>query len=181
MRTNRWISIGLVSLSLGVASAAAAQLVGANVTDLTEVDGYAIDADTIEAALSADRGTNFRIAPPTTLLPIEFEFDSCEPTAPSRHVLEQLGTALRSRGLTGQAFRIEGHTDNTGTDAYNQDLSERRAAAVRRYLAGRGVAGARLETVGSGESKPRQPNETDQGRQRNRRVEVINLGWVSAG
>jgi outer membrane protein OmpA-like peptidoglycan-associated protein len=181
MRTSHWISISLVALSLGLASPAAGQLASANVIDLTAVDGYAIDADTIEAALSADRSTNFVVAPPTTLLPIEFEFDSTEPTPPSRHVLEQLGRALRSQGLTGQAFRIEGHTDDTGTDAYNQSLSERRAAAVRRYLEGRGVGTGRLQTVGCGESEPRQPNGTEAGRQRNRRVEVINLGWVSAG
>jgi outer membrane protein OmpA-like peptidoglycan-associated protein len=180
MRSNHWIRTSFAALAFATASAAAAQSDLANVTDFTTVDRYAIDADSIEAALSADRSTNFRVAPPTALLPIEFEFDSCEPTPPSRHALRELGKALRSRGLTGQAFRIEGHTDSMGTDAYNQDLSQRRAGVVRRYLEGQGVASSRLASLGLGESRPRQSNETEAGRQRNRRVEVVNRGWVSA-
>jgi outer membrane protein OmpA-like peptidoglycan-associated protein len=176
MTASHRIATVLAALAFALTSAAAAQ----NVTDLTAVDRSAIDAYTIEAALSADRSTNFKVTPPTALLPIEFEFDSCEPTAPSRRTLEELGKALRSPGLTGQAFRIEGHTDSTGSDAYNEDLSKRRAASVRRYLEGRGIEGSRLEARGLGESRPRQPNETEAGRQRNRRVEVVNLGWASA-
>jgi outer membrane protein OmpA-like peptidoglycan-associated protein len=175
MRIDTRIARSLAALAFALTSSAAAQ----NVTDLTAVDRSAIDAYAIEAALSADRSTNFRVTPPTALLPIEFEFDSCEPTAPSRRTLEELGKALRSPGLTGQAFRIEGHTDSTGSDGYNQDLSQRRAAAVRSYLEGRGVQDGRLEARGLGESRPRQPNETEAGRQRNRRVEVINVGWVN--
>ena len=174
MRTATRIAMHLAALAFAVTSGAAAQ----NVTDLTAVDRAAIDAYAIEAALSADRSTNFRVTPPTALLPIEFEFDSCEPTPPSRRTLEELGKALRSPGLTGQAFRIEGHTDSMGSDGYNQDLSLRRAAAVRAYLEGRGVH-SRLEAWGLGESRPRQPNETEAGRQRNRRVEVVNLGWAN--
>lgn len=67
---------------------------------------------------------------------------------------------------------IEGHTDNTGEDSYNQRLSERRAAAVESYLASQGVDASRLTTAGYGEKQPVATNDTDAGRSSNRRVEV---------
>ena len=69
---------------------------------------------------------------------------------------------------------IEGHTDNVGSDAYNHDLSTRRAAAVKDALVRDfGVAAGRLTTAGFGESRPRETNETIAGRARNRRVELV--------
>ncbi|MCZ7582429.1 MAG: OmpA family protein [Deltaproteobacteria bacterium] len=68
---------------------------------------------------------------------------------------------------------VEGHTDNVGADAYNQKLSERRAASVRMYLIGKGLDAAKLNAVGYGESKPVADNDTPDGRQKNRRVEFI--------
>ncbi|MGD9503573.1 MAG: OmpA family protein [Syntrophobacteraceae bacterium] len=68
---------------------------------------------------------------------------------------------------------VEGHTDSTGSDAANQTLSERRASAVAQALASRGVSAARIQTVGYGESRPIAPNDTDSGRQMNRRVTVV--------
>ena len=67
---------------------------------------------------------------------------------------------------------IAGHTDSSGSEIYNQELSERRAAAVRNALAARGVAPARMTTVGFGESKPVADNSTEAGRSLNRRVEI---------
>ena len=73
---------------------------------------------------------------------------------------------------------IEGHTDSIGTAAYNQKLSERRAAAVKRYLVSKGVSANRLDTVGYGKSRPIAPNKTPngrdnpQGRAMNRRAEL---------
>jgi outer membrane protein OmpA-like peptidoglycan-associated protein len=67
---------------------------------------------------------------------------------------------------------IEGDTDNTGTESYNQTLSERRAQAVADYAKRQGVAGSRISTVGLGESNPVASNDSDYGRQQNRRVEV---------
>uniref|UniRef100_A0A831U047 OmpA family protein n=1 Tax=Geobacter metallireducens TaxID=28232 RepID=A0A831U047_GEOME len=67
---------------------------------------------------------------------------------------------------------IAGHTDSTGSEALNQDLSERRAAAVKNALAARGVAPARMTAVGFGESKPIADNATEAGRSLNRRVEI---------
>jgi len=67
---------------------------------------------------------------------------------------------------------IVGHTDSRGTDSFNLSLSERRAAAVLNYLASQGVNRARLRPAGRGESEPLATNETEDGRQQNRRVEV---------
>lgn len=68
--------------------------------------------------------------------------------------------------------RIEGHTDSTGSEIYNQELSERRAAAVRNLLVQRNVQGTRMEVVGFGESMPIASNDTESGRRMNRRVEL---------
>lgn len=67
---------------------------------------------------------------------------------------------------------IYGHTDITGSDAINQPLSENRANAVKRFLVSEGVAGSRISTQGMGSSAPVASNETDAGRQQNRRVEI---------
>ena len=80
-------------------------------------------------------------------------------------------------GLLGQYPKMEieiaGHTDNVGDDASNLALSEARAAAVKAYLVEHGVAAARLRSVGYGRSRPVATNETDEGRQLNRRVEFV--------
>lgn len=68
--------------------------------------------------------------------------------------------------------RVEGHTDSKGTDAYNMDLSNRRATAVENLLVQRGIADSRIEAVGYGETLPVATNDTEAGRQRNRRVEI---------
>jgi len=67
---------------------------------------------------------------------------------------------------------VLGHTDSTGSDSYNQGLSERRAASVADYLSMNGVNRARLATKGYGESQPRASNITEEGRASNRRVEI---------
>jgi outer membrane protein OmpA-like peptidoglycan-associated protein len=67
---------------------------------------------------------------------------------------------------------VAGHTDSTGTDAYNQGLSERRAGTVSQYLQSRGIIAQRMITVGMGESMPVANNGTESGRQANRRVEI---------
>lgn len=68
---------------------------------------------------------------------------------------------------------IEGHTDNVGSAASNKSLSEQRAAAVKTYLVSKGIDAARIETAGLGDTKPAAPNTTPEGRQQNRRVELV--------
>jgi len=67
---------------------------------------------------------------------------------------------------------VEGHTDAMGSDDYNQNLSERRAFAVKDYLVDRGVAANRINAVGFGKTRPKASNDTPEGRQLNRRVEI---------
>jgi outer membrane protein OmpA-like peptidoglycan-associated protein len=74
-----------------------------------------------------------------------------------------------------QLIEISGHTDSDGTDAYNQKLSEGRAAAVVNYLASQGIKKERMQAVGYGESRPVDTNQTETGRAQNRRVEFTLL------
>ena len=67
---------------------------------------------------------------------------------------------------------VKGHTDSTGPEEYNQELSERRAKTVNEYLIGEGVSGQRITATGFGETMPVVPNDTPESRQRNRRVEI---------
>jgi outer membrane protein OmpA-like peptidoglycan-associated protein len=72
-----------------------------------------------------------------------------------------------------RSVRVEGHTDSVGDDAANQELSERRAAAVRDALLARGVEAARIQAVGYGASHPIADNRTESGRQKNRRIDIV--------
>jgi outer membrane protein OmpA-like peptidoglycan-associated protein len=77
-------------------------------------------------------------------------------------------------------LEVAGHTDNTGEDAYNQALSERRASSVAQYLESQGIMARRVFTVGAGESRPIASNDSPDGRQANRRVELT-LEPVTSG
>lgn len=90
-----------------------------------------------------------------------------------------LARAAEAIATRGGRVRIEGHTDAEGDAPTNQRLSEQRAAAVRDALTARGVDPARLDVVGHGESRPVAPNDSAEGRARNRRVELIVRGEVA--
>ncbi len=72
----------------------------------------------------------------------------------------------------GASLIVDGHTDATGTAEYNQWLSEKRSEAVKKYAVDKGLADDRVATNGYGQTKPVAPNNTREGRQKNRRVEV---------
>lgn len=92
----------------------------------------------------------------------------------STPTLEEIATMLREH--SDLRLSIEGHTDSEGEEAFNQDLSERRAAAVRTFLTvERGIDASRLESAGFGESRPVAENSTPEGKQQNRRVELVRL------
>lgn len=76
------------------------------------------------------------------------------------------------RGDSSQRIRIVGHTDSTGSEAYNQDLSIKRARATKKYLVSQGVSRKQIKVEGRGESEPRADNSTPAGRAQNRRVEI---------
>jgi outer membrane protein OmpA-like peptidoglycan-associated protein len=101
---------------------------------------------------------------------ITFPVDRYEIQPQFQSTLDQVAQTLSSYNQT--YIDVLGHTDSTGSDAYNQALSERRAQSVSNYLVGRGVAQARIAARGYGESQPIASNDTDSGRAENRRVEI---------
>jgi len=110
---------------------------------------------------------------------VYFEFNSAELKPEAMQLLRKVGKALSATDLETFRFSVEGHTDSVGDEDFNADLSKRRADVVRDFLEQQGVEPQRLKAVGRGESDPVDSNTTDQGRQHNRRVEVINLGSES--
>ena len=99
-----------------------------------------------------------------------FDFDSDQLRDASKANLTNLANSLSEFG--DSKLLLVGHTDDKGTETYNEDLSRRRANAVANYLISRGVPSSRVATSGRGESEPIAPNDTDANRQKNRRVEV---------
>ena len=99
-----------------------------------------------------------------------FPFDQYALTEQSRTNLRELAESLKEHPDTN--ILIEGHTDNTGKEAYNMKLSKRRAESVKDYLTSLGVDSNRLEVTAFGEEMPIASNDTEEGRQKNRRVEV---------
>jgi outer membrane protein OmpA-like peptidoglycan-associated protein len=102
---------------------------------------------------------------------ILFDFDSYALKPATRANLDELSTTLNKYDDT--EVLVLGHTDNVGTDEYNEGLSEQRARAVRNYLVTKQVSGPRLSTIGYGETDPIASNETETGREQNRRVEIV--------
>lgn len=101
---------------------------------------------------------------------VTFDVDSSAVKPEFRNTLNDVASTLVQYEST--YIDVYGHTDSTGSDAYNQTLSERRAQSVASYLSGRGVQSARLATRGFGESQPVASNTTEDGRAQNRRVEI---------
>lgn len=108
-----------------------------------------------------------------------FDFDKTEIKPGFHSTMDKLANVLVRYGKTH--LTVVGHTDNVGTDQYNQSLSERRAGAVTDYLRGKGVIPQRLATVGAGEGSPRASNATEEGRRLNRRVEILVEPVVAEG
>lgn len=133
--------------------------------------------DRQEAALRAElQGTGVsvtRIGDNITLnMPgnVTFATNSSDLRPAFFQVLDSVGKVMTEFDQT--VVEVAGHTDSTGTEDYNQALSERRASSVSQYLQSRGINSQRLITVGMGELRPVADNGTDEGRQANRRVEI---------
>lgn len=108
---------------------------------------------------------------------VNFEFDKSRLTSNAKTILDGVGDALTA--APSVTVEIGGHTDSKGSDQYNQKLSEKRATSVVQYLVGKGVDSGRMTSVGYGESQPVADNETDEGRELNRRVELKVTGGVA--
>ena len=107
-------------------------------------------------------------------LEINFDYNSADISAKSLPSVQALGRALTNTDLKGSTFVVAGHTDAAGGESYNQDLSERRADSIKRYLVDKyGINGADLVTVGYGKSKLKDPNQPMS--EANRRVQVVNM------
>ncbi len=102
---------------------------------------------------------------------VSFDFNSARLKPAFLTTLDKVADILQRYSRT--TIQITGHTDSIGSEAYNQKLSEKRARAVKRYLMDQGVEASRIRVRGMGESQPRASNETEAGRQLNRRVEML--------
>ena len=102
---------------------------------------------------------------------ILFGFDRSDLGDQAKGSLGELVTILNKYPETN--IEVQGHTDNTGTDEYNQGLSERRAAAVAAYLRANNIKSSRVTTKGFGESAPKYSNDSEDGRSNNRRVDFL--------
>jgi outer membrane protein OmpA-like peptidoglycan-associated protein len=105
---------------------------------------------------------------------IQFDTDKATIKSESHPLMDEIAQVVQSNPQI-KKLSIEGHTDSTGADKRNQQLSEQRAAAVRDYLVQHGVDSARLVSKGWGKSKPISDNATEAGREQNRRVEFLIL------
>src|SRR5262245_9605379 len=103
---------------------------------------------------------------------IQFETNKAVIKPESFGLLDEVTAAIRDTPQL-KKLSIEGHTDSVGSDKYNQKLSDQRAASVKTYLVEHGIDAAKLVSKGWGESKPIGDNETEPGREQNRRVEFI--------
>ncbi len=109
---------------------------------------------------------------------ITFQTGSADLNGSFFGVLDSVALVLKEFDKT--LVDVEGHTDSVGAEDYNRDLSQRRAGTVAGYLRNRGVNGQRIVAVGAGEAKPLASNDTPEGRQQNRRVE-LRLQPITAG
>jgi outer membrane protein OmpA-like peptidoglycan-associated protein len=152
---------------------------GAAAAEHPSAEDIATKLDGAARSWGSDRGITSAKAGPDGVaaidLTITFEFNSAALTADGAVLVGNLGRALKDPRLSGKRFRIEGHTDAVGGDAFNQRLSEQRAETVRRQLTnGHTITVSRLEVVGYGESRLLDSSQPTSGV--NRRVRVVNLG-----
>ena len=111
---------------------------------------------------------------PNIDLEITFDYNSANISAKSLPSVQALGRALTSPDLKGSTFVVAGHTDAAGGESYNQELSERRADSIKRYLVEKySIAATDLVTVGYGKSKLKDPSQPLA--EANRRVQVVNM------
>ena len=162
-----YIASRRVQIAQETAGVKGAQTVGAN------ADTYRLQARNTELEqqlrdLQAQRTERGLVM---TLGDILFSTGRADLTPGAYERMDRLAQFLQAH--PARTVRIEGHTDNTGSDATNLRLSEARAQAVRDALSARGVSPSRIVTQGMGEAQPVASNSNDAGRQQNRRVEII--------
>jgi outer membrane protein OmpA-like peptidoglycan-associated protein len=161
----------------GLIGGKTARIVGAGIGGVAGgVIGYQLDQQIKELEeATAGSGVDVSETPDGTgilvnLPDVTFAVDSTTISPSFRAALDEVAASLQK--YPNSLIDVMGHTDSTGSDSYNLDLSRRRAEAVKGYLVMRGVSSARIATIGYGEQYPRADNTSEQGRALNRRVEV---------
>ena len=136
-----------------------------NCKHLPDLDGSGKDVvkDSLEKTLNESGRA--------VLYGINFDFNSDVIRPESKPTLEKVVAILKEKA--DWKFNVEGHTDNIGGEAFNQNLSDKRAASVVKYLTDAGIDASRLSSKGFGLSKPVAPNDSEAGRAQNRRVELV--------
>ena len=148
--------------------------VSANETRLISVEGTAGQAlqRANDAHVLAEGKFLYEVVLSDDSVKFPTDVDSLSPEAEQR--LNELAQRLRAENANVY-LEIQGYTDSTGPEAYNDELGQARAEAVRRYLNRRGVALNRMATISYGETEPVAPNDTAEGRAQNRRVAIVVL------
>ncbi|KGE13252.1 OmpA family protein [Sphingobacterium deserti] len=131
-------------------------------------DGLKNVKSEFENAARTDEGIKFTLS--SDLL---FPTNSSYLTDKAKVELSKVAKLLKND--TSKKIRVDGHTDSTGEENYNKWLSDKRAASVKKFLEDAGIGAARIATKGLGQSKPVSDNKTPEGRQKNRRVEIVIL------
>jgi outer membrane protein OmpA-like peptidoglycan-associated protein len=110
---------------------------------------------------------------------VQFAFDSAEILPASFDLLKEVA-AMLDKNKQIEKLQVEGHTDSTGTPQHNRELSQRRAESVRGFLIKQGIAAKRVVAKGFGPDKPLADNATDEGKEKNRRVEfnIVKQGAI---
>ena len=139
-------------------------------------------AGTLEvvAAETAATATATEMEKITIAASMLFDFDSANLSDDARAVIDERIQALAGQAKLTSIMRVVGHTDSTGPEAYNLQLSQRRAQAVADYILPRAyrVSASDIEVAGKGESQPVASNDTREGRAQNRRVEIFAQGAI---
>lgn len=151
----------------GLAGAGVGAYMDSQRKDLQKVLASEVQSGQIEIAKQADNSLLVRMTSATA-----FDTNSSDLKSGFLPTLDRIANVVNTYGKT--TLTIVGHTDNVGSDAYNQSLSERRAQSVVGYLQSRNVLSDRLDSYGKGEKEPRASNDNESGRQLNRRVEI----WI---
>lgn len=169
------VSVGSIQISPGISldiigfSTSTQKTGGAITGGKADVSGQVFDLNKSLVDLGAQvTRDEIRIALPGDIL---FAFDKWNIKPDAEATLTKLSAVIRAQ--PERMVYIHGHTDSMGTDTYNQTLSLKRAASVKAWLVKSGLPPARMMVEGFGKSRPVATNDTPEGRQQNRRVEVI--------
>jgi OOP family OmpA-OmpF porin len=151
---------------------------GRNIWAMVSPNSGGYDLNVADAGL-VDLGANLAKTCHVALYGVLFDFNKSTLQPASDAVLQPAANLLAAN--IALKVEVQGHTDNVGGDAYNQTLSEARAKAVAAWLTQHGIAADRLTAKGYGKTKPVADNGSDEGRAKNRRVEIADPGCTPKG